>query len=43
MPGLELARTAVRSALHREDFPGSRHQVLGTHIVVRDSTRRHGR
>jgi len=40
IPHEELGRTAVRLALHRDEFPESQHQVLGTHIVVRDSTRR---
>ena len=43
IPHEELGRTAVRLALHREEFPESQHQVLGTHIVVRDSTRRSSR
>jgi LacI family transcriptional regulator len=43
IPHEELGRTAVRLALHRDEFPESQHQVLGTHIVVRDSTRRVGR
>jgi LacI family transcriptional regulator len=43
VPSEELGRTAVRLALHREEFPDSQHQVLGTHIVIRDSTRRHDR
>jgi LacI family transcriptional regulator len=42
VPAEELGRTAVRLALHREEFPESQHQVLGTHIVIRDSTRRRG-
>ncbi|WP_406502298.1 LacI family DNA-binding transcriptional regulator [Streptomyces sp. NBC_00500] len=43
VPAEALGRAAVRLALHREEFPESQHHVLGTHIVVRDSTRRHGR
>ena len=43
IPHEELGRTAVRLALHRDEFPDSQHQVLGTHIVLRDSTRRSGR
>lgn len=42
IPHEELGRAAVRLALHRDEFPESQHQVLGTHIVVRDSTRRPG-
>jgi LacI family transcriptional regulator len=42
IPHEELGRTAVRLALHRDTFPESQHQILGTHIVVRDSTRRAG-
>lgn len=40
IPHEELGRAAVRLALHRDEFPESQHHVLGTHIVVRDSTRR---
>ncbi|WP_105968134.1 LacI family DNA-binding transcriptional regulator [Streptomyces geranii] len=43
IPHEELGRTAVRLALHRDEFPEAQHQLLGTHIVVRDSTRRSGR
>jgi LacI family transcriptional regulator len=43
VPHEELGRTAVRLALHRDEFPEGHHQMLGTHIVVRDSTRRSGR
>ncbi|MDX6346003.1 MAG: LacI family transcriptional regulator [Streptomyces sp.] len=39
IPHEELGRTAVRLALHRDEYPDSQHQMLGTHIVVRDSTR----
>ncbi|MFI6974465.1 LacI family DNA-binding transcriptional regulator [Streptomyces phaeochromogenes] len=42
VPHEELGRAAVRLALHREELPGSQHLVLGTHIVLRDSTRRPG-
>ncbi|MFD9324389.1 MULTISPECIES: LacI family DNA-binding transcriptional regulator [unclassified Streptomyces] len=40
VPSEELGRTAVRLALHREEFPERQHQVLGTHVVIRESTRR---
>ncbi|WP_329072248.1 LacI family DNA-binding transcriptional regulator [Streptomyces sp. NBC_01429] len=43
IPHEELGRTAVRLALHREELPDAQHQMLGTHIVVRGSTRRPGR
>ncbi|MDX3228016.1 LacI family DNA-binding transcriptional regulator [Streptomyces sp. ME19-01-6] len=43
VPHEELGRTAVRLALHREELPESQHQVLGTHIVIRASTRGPGR
>ncbi|MFC8195626.1 LacI family DNA-binding transcriptional regulator [Streptomyces sp. NPDC060006] len=43
VPHEELGRAAVRLALHRDELPGSQHLVLGTHIVLRDSTRRPGR
>ncbi|MBD0735688.1 LacI family DNA-binding transcriptional regulator [Streptomyces sp. CBMA29] len=43
VPHEELGRAAVRLALHREEFPESQHQVFGTHVVVRDSTRYSGR
>jgi LacI family transcriptional regulator len=43
VPHEELGRTAVRLALHRDELPDSQHQVLGTHIVVRGSTRRRGK
>jgi LacI family transcriptional regulator len=36
----ELGRAAVRLALHREELPDSQHLVLGTHVVLRESTRR---
>ncbi|MFC9248674.1 LacI family DNA-binding transcriptional regulator [Streptomyces sp. NPDC057136] len=39
IPHEELGRTAVRLALHRDELPESQHQMLGTHIVVRGSTR----
>ncbi|WP_328493170.1 LacI family transcriptional regulator [Streptomyces sp. NBC_00414] len=42
VPHEELGRAAVRLALHRDELPGSQHLVLGTHIVLRDSTRRPG-
>ncbi|MFF8969122.1 LacI family DNA-binding transcriptional regulator [Streptomyces sp. NPDC014995] len=42
VPHEELGRSAVRLALHRDELPESQHLVLGTHIVVRDSTRRPG-
>lgn len=40
VPQEELGRAAVRLALHREELPDSQHLVLGTHVVLRDSTRR---
>ncbi|MGP4047621.1 LacI family DNA-binding transcriptional regulator [Streptomyces sp. 2A115] len=40
IPQEELGRAAVRLALHREELPDSQHLVLGTHVVLRDSTRR---
>jgi LacI family transcriptional regulator len=43
IPHEELGRAAVRLALHRDELPDSQHVVLGTHIVVRGSTRRPGR
>ncbi|MDX3233053.1 substrate-binding domain-containing protein [Streptomyces sp. ME19-01-6] len=43
VPHEELGRAAVRLALHREEFPESRHQVFGTCVVVRDSIRTSGR
>jgi LacI family transcriptional regulator len=43
IPHEELGRAAVRLTLHRDELPESQHLVLGTHIVVRDSTRRPGR
>jgi LacI family transcriptional regulator len=43
VPHEELGRAAVRLALHRDQFPESQHQVFGTHVVVRASTRRQGR
>ncbi|MFJ2256998.1 LacI family DNA-binding transcriptional regulator [Streptomyces sp. NPDC087844] len=42
VPHEELGRAAVRLALHRAELPESGHLVLGTHIVLRDSTRRPG-
>ncbi|MEU5346399.1 LacI family DNA-binding transcriptional regulator [Streptomyces sp. NPDC020766] len=42
VPHEELGRAAVRLALHRAELPDSQHLVLGTHIVLRDSTRRPG-
>lgn len=42
IPTEELGRTAVRLALHRDEFPESQHQMLGTYVVIRDSTRRSG-
>lgn len=42
IPHEELGRAAVRLALHRDQFPDSQHQVFGTHVVVRASTRRSG-
>lgn len=43
VPQEELGRAAVRLALHRDELPDSQHLVLGTHVVLRDSTRRPGR
>jgi LacI family transcriptional regulator len=43
VPHEEQGRTAVRLALHRDNSPEGRRQILGTHIAVRDSTRRSGR
>jgi LacI family transcriptional regulator len=40
VPHVELGRAAVRLALHRDELAGSQHQVLGTHVVVRESTQR---
>jgi LacI family transcriptional regulator, galactose operon repressor len=34
----ELGRTAVRHALNRERYTMSQHTVLGTHVIIRDST-----
>ncbi|MFE0515156.1 LacI family DNA-binding transcriptional regulator [Streptomyces sp. NPDC058964] len=42
VPQEELGRTAVRLALHRDELPDGPHLVLGTHVVLRDSTRRAG-
>ncbi|MFE9452333.1 LacI family DNA-binding transcriptional regulator [Streptomyces sp. NPDC006739] len=42
VPQEELGRAAVRLALHRAELPDSQHLVLGTHVVLRDSTRRPG-
>jgi LacI family transcriptional regulator len=33
----ELGRTAIRLALNRDRYPGEQHQILGTHVVVRES------
>ncbi|MET8942669.1 LacI family DNA-binding transcriptional regulator [Streptomyces sp. NPDC004542] len=40
VPQEELGRAAVRLALHRDEPPDGRHLVLGTHVVLRESTRR---
>ncbi|NDL57195.1 LacI family DNA-binding transcriptional regulator [Phytoactinopolyspora mesophila] len=37
IPTDELGRTAVRLAIHRDEYAHNQHVVLGTHIVVRDS------
>ncbi|WP_205855796.1 LacI family DNA-binding transcriptional regulator, partial [Phytoactinopolyspora endophytica] len=37
IPTDELGRTAVRLAIHRDEYAQSQHVMLGTHIVVRDS------
>ncbi|MGC4942635.1 LacI family DNA-binding transcriptional regulator [Kribbella sp. DT2] len=37
IPTEDLGRTAVRLALHRDEYETSQHVVLGTHLVVRDS------
>ncbi|WP_286250924.1 LacI family DNA-binding transcriptional regulator [Streptomyces graminofaciens] len=42
VPQEELGRSAVRLALHRTELADSQHLVLGTHVVLRDSTRRPG-
>ncbi|MFF4016383.1 LacI family DNA-binding transcriptional regulator [Streptomyces sp. NPDC001843] len=42
VPQEELGRAAVRLALHRDELPDGQHLVLGTHVVLRDSTRRPG-
>lgn len=41
IPHIELGRTAVRLALHRNDVSAApeQHLTLGTHIIVRDSVR----
>jgi LacI family transcriptional regulator len=39
VPQEELDRAAVRLSLHRAELPDSQHLVLGTHVVLRDSTR----
>ncbi|WP_274383891.1 LacI family DNA-binding transcriptional regulator [Saccharothrix deserti] len=38
IPHEELGRTAVRLALNRERHAMSQHTVLGTHLVIREST-----
>lgn len=40
VPQEELGRAAVRLALHRDELPDGQHLVLGTHVVLRESTRR---
>ncbi|MGY0023536.1 LacI family DNA-binding transcriptional regulator [Streptomyces sp. YJ-C3] len=40
IPGEELGRTAVRLALTGSGRTGQQRQLLGTHIVIRDSVRR---
>jgi LacI family transcriptional regulator len=37
VPHEEMGRTAVRLALHRKEYGGGQHVVLGTHVVVRGS------
>jgi LacI family transcriptional regulator len=38
LPHEELGRTAIRLALHRDQYALDQHVVLGTHLVIRDST-----
>lgn len=42
VPQEELGRSAVRLALHRTVLSDRQHLVLGTHVVLRGSTRRPG-
>jgi LacI family transcriptional regulator len=39
LPHEEAGRTAVRLALDPEATGGSKHVMMGTHLVVRDSVR----
>ncbi|MEI8407091.1 MULTISPECIES: LacI family DNA-binding transcriptional regulator [unclassified Kribbella] len=38
LPHEELGRTAIRLALHRDQYALDQHVVLGTHLVIRGST-----
>ena len=38
IPHEELGRAAVRLALHRDEYALDQHLLLGTHVVIRDST-----
>ena len=38
IPHEELGRAAVRLALHRDEYALDQHLMLGTHVVIRDST-----
>jgi LacI family transcriptional regulator len=38
LPHEELGRTAIRLALHRDEHALDQHVVLGTHLVIREST-----
>ena len=38
IPHEELGRAAVRLALHRDEYALDQHMMLGTHVVIREST-----